>query len=313
MNTAVAFIIFKRPDTTRDVFKQIKNAKPPRLYIIADGSRSYVPGEELAVAQTRDIVREINWNCEVTRIYSDSNLGCSRRVISGLNAAFENEDKLVILEDDTLPNQAFFHYSDSLLDRYESDERVGSVIGTNLLWGRSGRHFSYYAGHHFIPWGWATWKTRWQKLDFSNTALKQWGNDLEQKKYLNDTEKNYWRNLFTSSLEKSESELSWDYMWTFTLQLQNWLTIQPTRNLVKNIGMANNATHCDVDLPFLRLPNPEPNSPLYSPEKLNFNPEWDFLNFLAHCHHQELRRLPRLKAKLRIFLGRCKARIFRKS
>lgn len=37
MKTAVVFIIFRRPDTTRQVFARIRQARPPKLYIVADG------------------------------------------------------------------------------------------------------------------------------------------------------------------------------------------------------------------------------------------------------------------------------------
>ena len=39
LNTAVLFLIFNRLDTTKLVFEAIRRAKPPRLYIAADGYR----------------------------------------------------------------------------------------------------------------------------------------------------------------------------------------------------------------------------------------------------------------------------------
>ncbi len=40
MKTPVALIIFKRPDTTERVFEAIRQAKPPKLLVIADGPRA---------------------------------------------------------------------------------------------------------------------------------------------------------------------------------------------------------------------------------------------------------------------------------
>ena len=39
LNTAVLFLVFNRIETTKIVFKSIKKAKPPRLYIASDGAR----------------------------------------------------------------------------------------------------------------------------------------------------------------------------------------------------------------------------------------------------------------------------------
>ncbi|MFM6097505.1 MAG: glycosyltransferase family 2 protein, partial [Dolichospermum sp.] len=43
MKTPVAFIIFNRPDTTKRVFEAIRQAKPPKLLVIADGPRADRP------------------------------------------------------------------------------------------------------------------------------------------------------------------------------------------------------------------------------------------------------------------------------
>jgi len=45
LKTAVLFLVFNRPDTTKQVFKAIRQAKPPRLYVAADGPRVDKPGD----------------------------------------------------------------------------------------------------------------------------------------------------------------------------------------------------------------------------------------------------------------------------
>jgi hypothetical protein len=39
LKTAVLFLVFNKPDTTRQVFEAIRQAKPPRLYVACDGAR----------------------------------------------------------------------------------------------------------------------------------------------------------------------------------------------------------------------------------------------------------------------------------
>lgn len=39
LTTPVAFLIFNRPDTTARVFEAIRQAKPPKLLVVADGPR----------------------------------------------------------------------------------------------------------------------------------------------------------------------------------------------------------------------------------------------------------------------------------
>ena len=49
INTAVLFLVFNRLDTTKQVFEAIRLAKPPRLYVAADGARASREGEEATV------------------------------------------------------------------------------------------------------------------------------------------------------------------------------------------------------------------------------------------------------------------------
>ena len=45
MKTAILFLVFNRPDTTKVVFEKIRQAKPPRLYVSGDGARQGFKGE----------------------------------------------------------------------------------------------------------------------------------------------------------------------------------------------------------------------------------------------------------------------------
>jgi len=75
--TPVLFLIFNRPDTTRRVFEQIRKAKPPKLYIAADGPREDVPGEAERVKEVREyVLNNIDWECKVKTLFRDKNLGC---------------------------------------------------------------------------------------------------------------------------------------------------------------------------------------------------------------------------------------------
>ena len=78
LKTAVMFLIFNRPDTTKQVFEAIRKAKPPRFYVAADGPRVDKPGEEEKVEQARRIATQVDWDCEVKTFSRDKNLGYSR-------------------------------------------------------------------------------------------------------------------------------------------------------------------------------------------------------------------------------------------
>ena len=121
LNTAVAFIIFKRPEETQRVFAEIRKVKPPKLLVVADGSRPDRPGEDLQCAAARAIIDQVDWECEIFRNYADTNLGCRDRISSGLDWVFDTVEEAIIIEDDCLPHPTFFRFAEELLERYRDE------------------------------------------------------------------------------------------------------------------------------------------------------------------------------------------------
>ena len=108
--TPVVMIIFNRADTANAVFEIVRKAQPPKLLLIGDGARQNKPGELEKVLKTREIAQKVDWNCEVLTCFSDENLGCKKRISSGLDWVFSLVDRAIILEDDCKPAATFFKF-----------------------------------------------------------------------------------------------------------------------------------------------------------------------------------------------------------
>src|SRR5262245_21052050 len=102
----VLFLIFNRPGTTAQVMEAIRIARPPRLYIAADGPRDR-PGEKELCARTRQIATDINWPCQSKTLFRERNLGCGISVSGALDWFFSQEEDGIILEDDCVPSSSF--------------------------------------------------------------------------------------------------------------------------------------------------------------------------------------------------------------
>ena len=144
MQTPVAFIIFNRPDLTAQVFQEIAKARPPKLFVIADGPRPHQLGERDKCLAARAVVEGVDWDCEVVKNYAEVNLGCGVRVASGLRWVFEQTEEAIILEDDCVPHPTFFRFCEELLDRYRDDERVMQISGGNLRSGLKWGPYNYF-------------------------------------------------------------------------------------------------------------------------------------------------------------------------
>jgi hypothetical protein len=60
MQTPVVFMVFNRPDLTAQVFQEIAKARPPVLFVIADGPRPHQSGDidKCAAARAVTVVPE---------------------------------------------------------------------------------------------------------------------------------------------------------------------------------------------------------------------------------------------------------------
>ena len=239
----IAFIIFNRPKCTRRVFERIREARPEKLYLIADAPRADKPGEAEKCADTRRIVEEmIDWPCEVHKNYAEENMGCGKRIPSGLDWVFEHEERAIVMEDDILADPTFFNFCAEMLERYKENETIVQISGYNQLNYNPGNS-DYFYSHYGDIWGWATWRDGWKYFrEFDQTA---W-------------EKIKKEGLFSSKLESSEEVQSctfvldqifsgqlntWAMRWHLTRTMKDMLSITPAKNLVRNIGFGFGASH----------------------------------------------------------------------
>lgn len=241
LQTPIAFCIFNRPNVTQRVFRAIANAQPKRLLIIGDGARPNRPGEADLVRQTRGIIGQIDWPCEVTTHFSETNLGCKHRMASGIEWAFEQSDELIILEDDCLPHPSFFDYCEAMLQRYRDDNRIMMISGDNFQ-PHIRSQSSYYFSRWPHIWGWASWRRAWSHFDVNISTWPQLKTTRQLETIFgSDEEYCYWESLLDR--QHAGQIDTWDFPWAYAVWKNNGMTILPETNLISNLGFAESATH----------------------------------------------------------------------
>lgn len=243
LNTAVLFLVFNRLDTTKQVFEAIRQAKPPRLYIAADGARETREGEAKRVGEVREfILSNIDWKCEIKTLFREENLGCKYAVSGAIDWFFANEEMGIILEDDCLPSQSFFWFCEELLERYKDDMRVWHIGGSNFQNGIKRGDADYYFSKYNHVWGWASWANRWKMYDIEvkdlNLFIKE---DLISTVFINKKWQQKWIRFFNEV--KNNKIDTWDFQWQYSIWINSGLGILPNINLISNIGFNREATH----------------------------------------------------------------------
>ena len=243
MTTPVAFIVFNRLECTARTLAAIREARPPRLFMIADGPRPTRPDEAETCAAVRKLIEEgIDWPCEVERNYSDTNLGCAVRVAGGLTWAFSRSERLVVVEDDCLPDQSFFWLCDELLERYANDTRVGQISACPRYFSSIERTSSYIFSRYGAIWGWASWRRAWNSYSLQ---LESWPR-FQASGGLNAVVQSRAEYLLRESLYKRLHEQppdTWDYQWGYAKLSQGMLSAVPCKNLIENIGFTGGGAH----------------------------------------------------------------------
>ena len=133
LDVAVLLIFFVRDDTFAKVFESVRKARPKKLLLWQDGPRANKPSDIEGIMRCRKIAENIDWDCEVHKVYNDKNYGCDPSTFYADKWAFSIVEKCIILEDDQMPSQSFFIYCKELLDKYENDNRISHICGYNTL------------------------------------------------------------------------------------------------------------------------------------------------------------------------------------
>jgi hypothetical protein len=278
MKTDILFIIFNRLEVAKRVFSAIRDQKPERLFVAADGARSDKPAEQ----EQCDIIRKwvldhIDWDCRVETLFHEKNKGPGFAQIEAIGWFLGQVEEGIILEDDCLPCPSFFRFCEENLEKYRNNKKISMISGNNFQLSQpmpinSDYYFSIFPSSN----GWAAWRRSWQAYDH---YIRQWKNS-DEKQFLSFLfkEKKYqlwWKNKFDWIYENQPNDL-WDFKFHYCCMARKQLAIIPKANLVTNIGYGPNATHTfNPDSYFANVPTYELLFPLDHPEAIVRNYEAD--------------------------------------
>lgn len=268
----ILLLVFKRADLTQQVFDRVREIRPRQLFISADGARSHKAGEAEQVAATRQIFEAVDWDCEVKTLYRTENLGCRKAVSGGINWFFEHVERGIILEEDCIPDLSFFPFVKAMLERYGNDDNIMSISGLNLIQNQFlDLPTSYLFSKFVFYWGWATWRSAWQKMDVDMKRFPEFVEKNYISRLLADKEaQQYLQQKFHETHTKQND--SWAYAWFYSCILNNGLSIVPKNNLIENLGFGEDATHTQfAESAFLAKATPLP-FPLVHPKTVEAAP-----------------------------------------
>ena len=229
----------KETQLTVEALKKNYLARDSRLIIFSDGAKK--TDTEHKVQAVRDYLKTIDGFNTVEIIESSTNKGLADSIISGVSEVVNKYGTAIVLEDDLVTSPNFLTYMNQCLKFYENDDRIISICGYGL---KIKKPISYKADVYLYgrssSWGWATWKDRWNPIDWE---VKDWETFKKDKKAIKTFNKNGsdMYKMLKSVIEGTGS--SWAIRLGYEQFKKNKYSIIPFKSLVDNIGFTEEGTN----------------------------------------------------------------------
>ena len=241
----VALFVYNRPEHVRRTLAALAQnslAHKVELLVFCDGPKT--PEQAEPVNLVRKAVRTAEGFASIRIVERERNLGLARSIISGVTEAFENRDRVIVLEDDIVTSPDFLSYISSALDFYQNDLSVFSVTGFQfpILIPDNYKYDAYFS-YRSSSWGWGTWKNRWTAVDWDVRDYALFRRDRASRKIFNRGGDDL-ANMLDRQM-RGEID-SWAIRWAFAHYRNNAFCLFPVKSRVRNIGFDGSGTHCET-------------------------------------------------------------------
>lgn len=239
-NIPVILVCYNRPWHTSQVLKALEEHDIRNLIIFSDAPKT--DKEREGVSETRRLIDSIKWS-KPEIVYQKENQGLARSIVSAVDYVLGNSDRLILLEDDCVPQRYFFDFMSECLKRFEDNEKLFGITGYTIPMPDeilSTYPFDHYFCQRIGSWGWATWKRAWARHEYDleklvskaskkNIDINQCGNDIS---------------LTVQRQLQGQLRDVWTLNWVMTVYLNGGCYIYPTRSHIENIGHDGTGVHC---------------------------------------------------------------------
>ena len=171
MFAPVIIFVYNRVDhfqKTIDALSKCPEAKVSELFIFSDGPKSETDTSKVqAVRNTAHAIQSSRLFKSVHIQESPVNKGLAQSIIQGVNDILEHFGRAIVLEDDCLVSSYFLSFMNRCLDAFADNPRIGAIAGyTPPIDFPKDYNFDTFIAWRSCSWTWATWKDRWQNVDW---------------------------------------------------------------------------------------------------------------------------------------------------
>lgn len=245
----IIIFVYNRADHFIQVYNALsacKEAKDSDLFIFSDGAKNEAGKEKVnEVRATVAAIKDSGDFKSVTVTESSVNKGLAASVIAGVTEVIDRYGKVIVVEDDCKVSPLFLGYMNKALDFYESNKKIGSIAGyTPMIDFPDDYKNDVFAAYRSCSWTWATWKDRWEGVDWELKDIKDFYKSPNLIRRLNSNGSDRFMRLYRQT---KGNGTSWSVRFGAHLVKNNLLTVYPRYSYNSNIGCDESGVHSKSD------------------------------------------------------------------
>lgn len=236
----IILFTYKRLDTlqlTVDALKKNYLAKDSDLIIFSDAAKT--SKDQVAVNNVRTYLKSINGFKSITIKEAKNNKGLANSIIDGVSLVLQQHESVIVLEDDLVSSPNFLNYMNEALSFYKNNTKIFSIAGFSIPI-KSNKNIDIYFTQRSSSWSWATWRNRWEQIDWEVSDYDTFKNSSQQKKAFNKMGSDMASMLHKQMNGKLDS---WAIRWCYHQFKYNLFSVHPIVSKIDNVGFTPDASN----------------------------------------------------------------------
>lgn len=213
-------------------------AKDSELIIYSDAAKNDIDLPQ--IKKVRSYLKTIKGFKNITIIEAETNLGLAKSIIEGVTETLKKHEQIIVLEDDLITSPNFLNFMNQGLNYYQHDSKIFSISGYSKMKYDSKRKSDVFFTLRSSSWGWATWKDRWDIIDWNVLDYEDFHYNANTRKLFNQMGSD-----MSSMLDKQMSGIinSWAIRWCYHQFKNDLYSVHPYISKIQNIGFSKEASN----------------------------------------------------------------------
>ena len=263
----IALFVYNRLEHLQQTILSLQKnnlAKETTLYIFSDAGKN--SKDDKKVEEVRKYLKTIRGFKSVIIIERLENFGLAKSIIEGVSELINKYGKIIVLEDDLYVSGDFIKYMNEALDFYQDNKDIFSISGYCApIKIPVDYRYDVFLFERINSWGWASWKNRWETVDWEMKYFEEFIKNPEQRKLF----KRGGKDLCIMLLKQYQRKInSWAIRFNYACFEQKKLNVYPVGTKVINLGADGSGTNIKSTKKYKAILNEEA---IVFPEKLTVN------------------------------------------